>query len=89
MMRLEDELKELIISALQIKDIKPSELNDDALLFEKDGLGLDSLDAIELVVILKKHYHIEIKNRNVARGIFISVETIADYIRNHSSFCQE
>jgi len=83
MMRLEDELKELILSALQIKDFKPSELNDDALLFEKDGLGLDSLDAIELVVILKKHYHIEIKNRNVARGIFISVKTIADYIRDH------
>lgn len=81
-MRLEDELKELIICELQIKDISPNALEDDTLLFEKEGLGLDSLDAIELVVLMKKHYRLEIKNRNVARGVLVSVKTMADYIRS-------
>jgi acyl carrier protein len=79
-MRLEDKLKQLIIAELQIKDIQAEELDDNTPIFG-EGLGLDSLDAIELAVILKKHYNLEIKNRNAARGIFVSVKTIADYIR--------
>ncbi|MEW5804636.1 MAG: phosphopantetheine-binding protein [bacterium] len=81
-MRLEDELKKLIISGLQVKDVQPEELDDSAPIFG-EGLGLDSLDAIELAVILKKHYQVEIKNRNIARDIFVSVKKIADYIREH------
>ncbi|MEW6379968.1 MAG: phosphopantetheine-binding protein [bacterium] len=81
-MRLEDKLKELIVSELQIKNIQPEELDDNTPIFG-EGLGLDSLDAVELAAILKKNYHLEIKNRNVAREVFVSVKTIADYIREH------
>ncbi len=80
-MRLEDELKTLIISELKVVDVKPEEIEDDAALFG-EGMGLDSLDAVELVVILKKKYKIEVKDKNEAEKAFSSIKTLAEFIRN-------
>lgn len=81
-MGLEDELKVLIISELKVADIKPEELDNNASLFG-DGMGLDSLDAVELVVILKRKYDIEIKDKNEAEAAFASINTLVDFIREH------
>lgn len=81
-MELENELKTIIIRDLKLPDIKPEDISDDSALFG-EGLGLDSLDAVELVVLLQKHYQVEIKDMTVAREAFASVKSLADYIRNH------
>jgi len=83
-MKLEDELKTMIIEELQLPDITVEEVADDALLFG-EGLGLDSLDAVELTVLLKKRYQINIQNRNEAREIFVSITSLANYIRENRS----
>ena len=82
-MRLEDQLKELIIEELKLPDIKPEHIGDDDLLFGEEGLGLDSLDAVELVVIMKRHFNTEVEDIEASREIFRSVKTLADYIREY------
>lgn len=79
-MTLEEQLKGLIIAELKIKDIEPADLTDDDPLFG-GKLGLDSLDAVELVVVLKKHFGIDIKDRNEARVCFETIATMAAHIR--------
>lgn len=71
-------LKEEIIRIMKL-EMNPDDINTDAPLF-KEGLGLDSIDALELVVLLEKEYKLKIKNSEEAKGIFISVGSIADYI---------
>lgn len=82
-MALEDDLKRLIIEELKIEDIKPEEIDSDAPLFG-EGLGLDSLDAVELVVILKKKYKIDLEDIEKARKAFTSVDTLAEFIRENT-----
>lgn len=82
-MALEDDLKRLIIEELKIEDIKPEEIDSDAPLFG-EGLGLDSLDAVELVVILKKKYKIDLEDIEKARKAFSSVDTLAEFIRENT-----
>jgi len=82
--RLEDELKEMILRELKIEDMTPDDLADDAPLFD-EGLGLDSLDAVELVILLKKHYQIDISEMEVAQEAFASISTLSDHIRKHGS----
>lgn len=79
-MSLEEQLKKLIIEELKLEDIEPDELDDDDPLFG-EGLGLDSLDAVELVVILNKHFGVDLKEMEKAKAAFRSVRTLADYIR--------
>lgn len=79
-MTLEQELKKLIIEELKIEDVSPDDIKDDDALFG-EGLGLDSLDAVELVVILKKHYKIDLEDMDKARAAFASIKSLADYIR--------
>ena len=81
-MSLEDELKALIIDELKVEDVRPEDLRDDDPLFG-EGLGLDSLDAVELVVLLRKRYQTEIKDMDEARKAFASVAALAEYIRAH------
>ncbi len=73
------ELKARIIESLNLQDIAPEQIDDDAPLFGT-GLGLDSIDALELVVMLEKHYGIVIKDIEEGRPAFRSVRTLADFI---------
>lgn len=82
-MTLETEIKELIIKSLDLEDISVSDINDDDPLFE-DGLGLDSIDALELGMALKKQYNIVMSDdKDENSKYFYSVKTIADFIRSN------
>ncbi|NDY41301.1 acyl carrier protein [Dissulfurirhabdus thermomarina] len=77
---LKAELKRLIVDTLRMEDVRPEEIVDDAPLFG-EGLGLDSVDALELVVALEKTYGIEIEDEEVGRTAFASIEALADFVR--------
>lgn len=72
-------LKGLLVSNLNIEGVTPDQIKDDDALFG-DGLGLDSLDAVEIVVILQRHFGVEVKDMEKGREIFRSVNTLANYI---------
>ena len=75
-------VKELLVSELSLEDVIPEEIKDDEVLFG-EGLGLDSLDAVELVVILQRNFGLEITDMNKGREIFYSVDTLSNYIYNN------
>ncbi len=75
-------LKQQIIEALNLLDLRPQDIADDAPLFG-EGLGLDSIDALELLMLLDKHYGIKIEDAKMSKTIFASVNTMADYIEEH------
>ncbi len=72
-------LKEQIIDALNLEEITPADIENDAPLFGA-GLGLDSIDALELIVILDRYYGIKLANPAEGKEIFKSVTSIADYV---------
>jgi acyl carrier protein len=72
-------LKRQIIEALNLKHLKPEDIGDDQPLFV-EGLGLDSIDALELIVLLQQHYNIRVANPQEGPKIFKSVKTIAEFI---------
>ncbi|MCP4748490.1 MAG: acyl carrier protein [Desulfobacteraceae bacterium] len=78
--KLRTALKHLIIGTLKLEDITIEEISDDAPLF-RDGLGLDSIDALELVVALEKKYGIIIENEDVGRRAFASVAALAAFVK--------
>lgn len=73
------ELKQHIVEYLNLLDIKPEEINDDTPLFGPD-LGLDSIDSVELIVLLDREYGVKINNPTEGRTILVDVNTIVDYI---------
>jgi acyl carrier protein len=79
---MENELKQLIIDALDLEDISVADIDSDAPLFN-DGLGLDSIDALELGLAIRKKYHVKIdaEKEDVVK-IFSSVTTLANYIQS-------
>ncbi|NQU44959.1 acyl carrier protein [bacterium] len=79
-MALENELKEMLVRELKLEDVNPGDIDENEPLFG-DGLGLDSLDAVELVVLLQRHYQIEIKDMDEGRTAFTSVKSLADFVR--------
>jgi acyl carrier protein len=84
MQDLKYELKKHIIEELNLQDIKPEDIDDDAQLFG-DGLGLDSIDALELVVLMEKYYSVQILDETVGRKVLYSINTMAEYIREENS----
>ena len=73
------ELKKYIIEELNLEDLTPEDIDADAPLFGS-GLGLDSIDALEIILILEKYYGIKLANSAEAKPIFYSVRTLAEYI---------
>jgi acyl carrier protein len=78
-MNIKENLKKILIEELNLEDLTPEEIEDDAPLFGK-GLGLDSLDAVELVVLLEKHFGVEVKNLDEGRAAFQSINTLVSFI---------
>ncbi|MCK5347887.1 MAG: acyl carrier protein, partial [Desulfobacula sp.] len=76
--------KEMIIEELQIEDLTPDEIDDDTPLFG-DGLGLDSLDAVELVVQLQVYFGVEIKNIEEGKPALQSINTLAQFVKAKQS----
>lgn len=72
-------LKELLVSNLNLEGVTPDQIEDDKPLFG-EGLGLDSLDAVEIVVILQRNFGVEVKDMEKGREVFRSVNTLANYI---------
>ncbi len=79
MNELIERLKVEIVEALNLEDIKPADIDTDAPLFI-DGLGLDSIDALELIVLIEKKHGIKIESIEDGKQILYSVKTIADFI---------
>lgn len=79
MSELKETLKRQIVEQLNLKEIKPEDIGDDTPLFV-EGLGLDSIDALELIVLLQQQYGIRMTRAEDGPKIFHSVNTMADYI---------
>ncbi len=77
-----NELKQQIITALNFDGMTPADIDSDAPLFDK-GLGLDSIDALELIVLLEKQYGIRLKSPAEGKDVFKSVNVMADYIEKN------
>ena len=86
--QLKTEVKEVIIRTLNINKIKPEDVDNSAsLLGPGNAFGLDSVDAIDIVMTVQKHFNVRIADQNLARDVLESVDTIAEFIhreRNHS-----
>jgi len=83
-MNIRQKLKQIIITDLSLDGVSAEAINDDAPIFGKDGLGLDSLDAVELVVVIQKHFGILIKDMAKGREVFQSISTLADFIQSNA-----
>ncbi len=79
MENLISELKQRIIEVLSLEEVKPEDIDSNAPLFG-DGLGLDSIDALELIVVLEKYYGIKLNDAAQSKAILKNVATMADYI---------
>jgi acyl carrier protein len=85
---LEVELKHLIVEALMLDDVQPEEIDAGAPLFV-DGLGLDSVDALELALAIERRFGVKIQPKAAdAPNVFASVNTLAAFIKEHSTHVQ-
>jgi len=73
------ELKKEIILQLNLQDVTPEEIKDNAPLFA-DGLGLDSIDVLELIVLLQKKYGIKVNGAEQGKSVFFSVQSMAEFV---------
>lgn len=80
--QLKEELKQKMITFLNLAPLTPAEIKDDAPLFG-EGLGLDSIDSLELVVMLKREYGIDIQDPKDGRKILVDINTMVDYIEKY------
>lgn len=82
--KLMSDLKTQIITQLNLQDVKPEDITNDQPLFV-EGLGLDSIDALELIVLLQQNYKIKLSNADEGPKVFHSVRTMAEYITAHQA----
>ena len=75
------ELKSEIIEVLNLEDVKPEDIDNDAPLFDDEGLGLDSIDALELIVLMEKNYGIKLQDPTKGREIFKSIKVMTEHIQ--------
>ena len=81
---LKQQLKKQVIEFLNLTDLTPESIRDDQAFFDDgDGLGLDSIDSLELVVLLHREYGISIKDPKEGRKVLVDINTMADYIEKH------
>jgi len=78
-----NEFKKVLIKSLNLEDITVEDIEDDAALFGDEGLGLDSVDSIELVLIIEKEYGVKISNTEQYQNIFSSVNSLLNYINEN------
>ena len=83
MEQLISELKGRIITTLNLGEMSADDLDADAPLFDDEGLGLDSIDALEIIVLLEKNYGIKLANAAEGKPIFKSIRSIAQYVKEH------
>ena len=81
MEQLINELKLQIKEALNLEELTMEEFDENAPLFGEDGIGLDSIDVLEIIVLLEKQYGIRLNNPAQGKAIFHSVKTIAEYVQ--------
>lgn len=84
MEELIEKLKVQIIDTLNLEDLEPSDIDAKDPLFGDDGIGLDSIDALELIVLMNKEYNIQIADPEEGKDVFHSVQTMAEYISKHA-----
>ena len=75
-----EKLKGELIAELNLEEVTPADIDAEAPLFGDGGLGLDSIDALEIILILERNYGIKIENPAQGKEIFYSVKTLAEYI---------
>lgn len=84
-MSLTDEIKELIIKGLNLPDLKPSDIDERAPLFG-EGLGLDSVDALELGLLVQKNYGVVLDSKTMdLKSIFQSVKSLAEFVEKNKA----
>jgi len=81
---LKERLKVLLIEGLKLEDKRPHEIDDAAPIFV-DGLGLDSIDALELVVLIEENFHVTIPDEEVGQMAFASIDALTDFIAANQS----
>jgi len=79
---LKTTLKQQIIDSLNLQGMKPEDIDDNAPLFG-EGLGLDSIDSLELMVLMERNYGIKIEDAREGRKVLTSVQSMAEYIQEH------
>jgi acyl carrier protein len=77
---IKSELKRLLVENLAIDDLRAEDIADDMNLFGGDGVGLDSLDGVEVVVILHRNYGLDVRAMQKSRNVFQSINTLAPYV---------
>jgi acyl carrier protein len=77
---IKQELKQLFVENLSLEELKPEDIRDDMNLFGDGGVGLDSLDGVEIVVLLRRQYGLDVKAMQKGRDIFQSINTLAPYV---------
>ncbi|NOR55552.1 MAG: acyl carrier protein [Sulfurovum sp.] len=80
-----EDFKKVLIENLNLEDMTPEDIEDNAALFGEEGLGLDSVDAIELVLAIEKEYGVKITDSKQYETIFASVQNLLDYTNAHKA----
>ena len=82
---LKRKIKELLVSELNLSGKDPASIDDEALLFDNTGLGLDSLDALQIAMLIEEHFGVRVPEGDEARPIFRSVASLAEFVENGSA----